>query len=69
MYVKNNIPCIVLGVKRAVKAVRGLVPDLEELIIREDKRKNMHTKKLKDDILKHNSLQMKISENVCWEFR
>lgn len=44
MYVKNNIPCIVLGVKRAVKAVRGLVPDLEELIIREDKRKNMHTK-------------------------
>ena len=40
--------CIVLGVMRVVRPVQGMVPDLEKLVIRENKKKTL-IQKLKNE--------------------
>lgn len=47
MCIKSNVSCIVIGIMRVVKPIQSVVPDLEELIIREMKKKTC-TQKLKD---------------------
>lgn len=44
MCIKSNVPCVVIGIMRVVKPIQSVVPDLEELIIRENEKENMHTK-------------------------
>lgn len=42
MYIKSNVPCIVIGIMRVVKPIQGVVPDLAELIIKDNEKENMH---------------------------